>query len=225
MSFGYPWVNQKNKESSVKKIHSVSPITRNNWILDAGLFLAALVTILSGVYFLIFPDGGYKGGRNPYYGIQILFEREGWEWMHTWIGLGMVVIAAIHLLFHWKWVKNTTVRVWGTLFKRTRGINRASAMNIIVDVILAFNFIVCSLTGFYFLFFPEVKGGGDLESVFLFSRTIWDALHTWSGVLMISAALIHFVIHWGWVTKVTRKIFAKARADEVLTVAPNLFNN
>jgi len=27
---------------------------------------------LSGIYFLVLPTGGYQGGRNPYYGIQVL---------------------------------------------------------------------------------------------------------------------------------------------------------
>ncbi len=205
----------------MKQIRSVSSTTRNNWILDASLLLTAVVAILSGIYFLFLPDGGFKGGRNPYYGIQILFEREVWEWMHTWIGLAMIVVASIHLLFHWKWVKSTFVRVWSSLFKRTHSINQAGATNILVNGVLGLCFIVCSLSGFYFLFSPEIKGGGSSETIFLFSRTIWDALHTWSGVLMISAALIHFIIHWGWVTKVTRKLFSKKNTSDALSVVTN----
>ena len=79
--------------------------------MDLGLFLTAVVTILSGIYFLYLPDGGFQGGRNPLYGIRIIFLRETWEWLHTWIGVAMVVIALIHLLFHWKWVVNMVKRV------------------------------------------------------------------------------------------------------------------
>ena len=32
-------------------------------------------------------------------------------------------------------------------------------------------------------------------------------IHTWSGVTLIVAAVIHFAIHWRWVTKVTSNIF------------------
>ncbi len=90
---------------------SVTSLTRNNWLMDFGLFLTAIVTVLSGVYFLFLPDGGFKGGRNPLYGIRILFLRETWEWLHTWIGLAMVVIALVHIIFHWKWVKSMFKRV------------------------------------------------------------------------------------------------------------------
>ena len=66
---------------------SVTSLTRNNWLMDFSLFMTAVVTGLSGIYFLYLPDGGFKGGRNPLYGIRILFLRETWEWLHTWIGV------------------------------------------------------------------------------------------------------------------------------------------
>ena len=197
--------------------NKVSNRTRNNWILDAGLFLSALIAILSGVYFLIFPDGGYKGGRNPYYGIQIIFDREGWEWMHTWIGLAMVVVALIHLIFHWKWVVNTTKRIGSSIIERKSTGNRASWMNVLVDGALALGFIVCSASGIYLLIVPGTKGGLIADPMILFSRTVWELMHTWSGVIFISAAVTHFIIHWGWVTKVTRKIFKK---QEMVSLQP-----
>jgi hypothetical protein len=53
--------------------------------------------------------------------------------------------------------------------------------------------------------------------MFLFSRLIWDVIHTWSGVAMIAAAALHFAIHWKWAVKVTRKMAAAA----VQTLAPS----
>jgi hypothetical protein len=43
--------------------------------------------------------------------------------------------------------------------------------------------------------------------MFLFSRTVWDLIHTWSGVVLIAAAAVHLSIHWRWVTKVTARFF------------------
>lgn len=40
----------------------------------------------------------------------------------------------------------------------------------------------------------------------LFSRATWDLVHTWAGVVLIAAAVIHFAIHWRWITKVTTKM-------------------
>ena len=187
----------------------VSPITRRNWLLDSGVFLTALVASLSGIYFLIFPVGGYKGGRNPYYGIQIIFEREGWEWIHTWISFTFIAVALIHLALHWKWVVNTTSRMIQAIKERKPFLNRGSRVNTFVDGLLAFGFLICAVSGIYLFIVPEVKNGLGIDPMILFSRTTWDLVHTWSGVVFISAAIIHFVLHWGWVTKVARKMFAK----------------
>ena len=43
----------------------------------------------------------------------------------------------------------------------------------------------------------------------LVSRHTWEDLHTWSGVLMIAVAVLHFAIHWRWV-KVMSKHTVKA---------------
>lgn len=188
---------------------TISSVTRRNWILDAVLFTTALVASVSGIYFLVFPDGGYKGGRNPYYGIQIIFEREGWEWIHTWISLGMIAVALIHLVLHWKWVGTTTKRLLHSLRERKSATNSGSKKNILVDVVLALAFILCAISGVYLFLVPEVKGDLGVDPMILFSRTGWDNLHTWSSIAFISAALIHFTIHWGWVIKVAKKMSRK----------------
>jgi hypothetical protein len=51
----------------VKSACGVSPQTRNNWFVDAGLFASGLLAALSGLYFLALPTGGYRGGRNTAY--------------------------------------------------------------------------------------------------------------------------------------------------------------
>ncbi|KAF0109811.1 MAG: hypothetical protein FD147_2035 [Chloroflexi bacterium] len=164
---------------------------------------------LSGIYFLFFPDGGYKGGRNPYYGIQIIFEREGWVWIHTWISLGMIAIALIHIFFHWKWLVSTTKRVVRNMVERKTSMNLRGWTNVLVDGVVALGFLFSATSGVYFLLAPDSQGGLTPDPMFLFSRTAWDNLHIWSSVAFTSAAIIHFVIHWGWVTKVTRKMFAR----------------
>lgn len=67
--------------------------TRANWMIDAAVFLTGILAALSGIYFLIFTSGGYQGGRNPLYGVVLLFERATWEDLHTWGGV--LVISAI----------------------------------------------------------------------------------------------------------------------------------
>ena len=64
-------------------VRNVSKQTKNNWLLDAGLFISAVLAALSGIYFLYLPVAGFQGGRNPMYGITILFTRDGWDALHT----------------------------------------------------------------------------------------------------------------------------------------------
>lgn len=180
----------------------VSKQTRNNWLIDTALFFSAIVASLSGIYFLFFPTGGFKGGRNPFYGITILFDRHTWEDLHTWTGIAMIAVALIHLVIHWKWVVGMVQRVYHQLLDRSV-MNSGTRFNILIDSVVALSFFICAISGLYFLFFPESSGAVSL----VFDSAVWDMLHTWSGIVMIIAAIIHFSIHWNWVVKVSKRIF------------------
>jgi hypothetical protein len=62
------------------------------------------------------------------------------------------------------------------------------------------------VTGIYLLFVPGGPQSALYDPMILFGRTTWDLIHTWSGVILGIAGLIHFAIHWKWVIKVSRKI-------------------
>ncbi len=199
----------------------VTSLTRNNWLMDFGLFLTAIITILSGIYFLYLPDGGFKGGRNPLYGIRIIFLRETWEWLHTWIGLAMVVIALVHVIFHWKWVKSMFKRV---VSGASAQLNPRARYNLWLNAVTAFSFLICALSGLYFLFAGGSEGGRNPDPMFLFSRTAWDMVHTWSSVIFIISAILHFAIHWRWIRNVTKKVFQLPAAPRVEQPAPVVVN-
>lgn len=184
---------------------SVSQHTLKNWLIDASVFIGGLIAGLTGIYFLFLPSGGYQGGRNPYYGITILFDRHTWDDLHTWFGALMIAAVAVHFTYHWGWVESMAKRMAKTLAGKGARMNRRGYFNIAIDATVAFGFLVAAVSGLYFMFEPA--GARTATPIFLFSRTTWDLIHTWSGVLMIAAAVIHFAIHWGWVTKVTAKIF------------------
>lgn len=198
-----------------KKING-SNTTRRNWLIDAGLFLGVIIASISGIYFLVFPDGGYKGGRNPFYGIRVIFDRAGWEWIHTWLSLAFIVIALTHIVLHWKWVVNTTKRILRNMTgKQKASMSAKGWQNVIVDGVVAVGFLISAISGVYFLFVGESHGGLVPDPMFLFSRTAWSLIHTWSSVTFISGFLLHFAIHWGWVTKVTRKMFGNLNGRKI----------
>ncbi|MFC2015636.1 DUF4405 domain-containing protein [Chloroflexota bacterium] len=185
--------------------------TRQNWLIDAAVFVGGVLAALSGIYFLFLPSGGYQGGRNPAYGITILFGRHTWSDVHLWSGIAMIAAIAIHFAIHWQWVKRMTRRAIRAMKASGSPLSKGGKVNVGIDVLVAVSFLICALSGIYFVFAPSggFQGGTNpgWEPNFLFSRTAWDLIHTWSGVVMIVAAAIHFAIHWRWVRNVTVRFF------------------
>jgi cytochrome b subunit of formate dehydrogenase len=182
----------------------VSKPTRRNWLIDASLFLTGLVAALTGIYFLFLPLGGYMGGRNPTYGITILFARETWSDLHLWAGLLMIVAVAVHLPLHWSWVVNMSKRTVRALSGRGAPMNGNARKNLLINLTIALSFLLTAVSGVYFVFVPGERWAPD--PLFLFSRSTWDILHTWSAVVLIVAAMLHFIIHWRWIVNVTQKM-------------------
>jgi cytochrome b subunit of formate dehydrogenase len=183
---------------------TLSRQTRLNWLIDAAVFGGALLAALSGIYFLYLPSGGYQGGRNPMYGVTILFSRATWSDIHMWSGIIMIAAVAVHLSIHWRWVKMMGKRVGNAACGRGLCLSRGGKINLAVDIVVAVSFLITAVSGVYFLYFPHQH---TAETHWLWSGTTWDLLHTWAGVVLISAAVVHFAIHWRWVKNVTKRFF------------------
>jgi cytochrome b subunit of formate dehydrogenase len=193
----------------------MSIAARKNWIVDASVFLGGILAALSGIYFLFSPSGGYQGGRNPTYGLTVLWSRHSWSDLHTWTGVLMIAAVVVHLAIHWQWVKRTSRRTITALMAGGKPLSRGAMGNLAVDALIAISFLICAGSGIYLLFSPSggLHGGRYLtsDSGLLFARTTWDLIHTWSGVVLIVAATIHFAIHWRWVRSVTTRFFLSLR--------------
>jgi hypothetical protein len=189
--------------------------TRMNWLIDLAVFLGGVLAGLSGIYFLFLPSGGYQGGRNPMYGVTVLFERHTWSSAHTWGGVLMVAAVVIHFVIHWDWVKRMSRRTWSAVMRKDGPLSRGAQINVAIDLLIAASFLVCAVSGLYFLFAPSggAHGGlsGATEPAFLFSRTTWDLIHTWSGTILAVAAVLHFAIHWRWIKNVSVRFFLSLR--------------
>lgn len=194
--------------------HTLSRQTKVNWLLDATVFLGAVLAMLSGIYFLFFVSGGYQGGRNATYGMTLLFSRTTWSDLHTWGGVLMIGAVAVHLGTHLSWVGMMARKIVATMRGQIRGLSKGAKVNIVVDLAIAISFLLVAVSGIYFLFAPTggFDGGRNAgwDPMFLFSRTTWDLVHTWSAVAMTVAAVAHLAIHWRWVTKVTGRMFNRS---------------
>jgi hypothetical protein len=187
-------------KSNKPRVFSVQ--TRNNILLDLPMLISGLASVLTGIYFLFLPTGGYQGGRNPYYGLVILFERHTWGDLHTWTSVIIMALAALHIPIHWSWItKMTSSGVRAVLGKIK--LNKFSRFNLFINILIGLSGLVCGLSGLYFLFESVLVPAGGAG--WIFTHFAWDMIHTWSGVVVTAASILHFAIHWRWVVKVLSK--------------------
>ncbi len=201
----------------MKRKSNLTPKLKQNWWIDAVLGLSAVFAILSSLYFLAFPVGGYQGGRNPYYNIRMIFDRYTWDMLHTWTGVLMIMTALLHIIIHWSWITGTANRTWQVITGKQKSFAPRLTYNIFLDVLIGISFVICAVSGIFFLLYPN--GGQNAQSIII-SRYAWDMLHTWSGVVMTIAAILHFALHWKWVVNITGKLINKNKKETIEKETP-----
>lgn len=78
---------------------------RINYVLDAVIALAFILSAASSMLLWLGGAGGYQSGRNPAYQATILsISRAAWNDLHLWASLVMMAGVGLHLLLHWRWI-------------------------------------------------------------------------------------------------------------------------
>ncbi|MBM3137853.1 MAG: DUF4405 domain-containing protein [Chloroflexi bacterium] len=183
----------------------VSKKTSQRWWLVAMLIILGLGVFASSAYFLGFPVG-YQGGQNPYYGLTILFNRDGWDALHQWTGLAMILMVLIHIIVHRQWIKTMAVRCYKPQTCEIGKKNWLAQFNIYLNLTAGISFILVAVSGVYLMLMPG-RSSAAIAPVIILDWYTWDVIHTWSGILMLIFILLHFYIHWGWITNVSNKMF------------------
>jgi hypothetical protein len=76
-----------------------------NYVLDAVIALAFLLSAATGVAFMVMGEGGYQGGRNPGFATSFIgLSRGTWSDLHTLGSLIMIAGVAVHIALHWRWI-------------------------------------------------------------------------------------------------------------------------
>ena len=91
---------------------------------------------------------------------------------------------------------------------------KKAALNYWVDVVAGVAFAAAAISGIVLLSAGSggYQGGRNRHyaaSVLSLSRAFWKDLHDWSGVLAMIGVLGHFVLHWKWMTCMTRNLFRR----------------
>jgi len=96
----------------------------------AASFVAFLVEVVSGFALWLTLANGSGGGRGRgggFGGETFIFDRHTWLHIHDWFAVVLVLLIAVHVAVHWKWIVRTT----RTLFRGSRGSTVASQESIV----------------------------------------------------------------------------------------------
>jgi hypothetical protein len=173
-----------------------------HWFTVVLLSVSGLLTAVTSIYFLILPSGRYEGGANPHYGQTFLFDRVIWSDIHTWAGMVLIAVSLFHIFLHWQWVTEMAKRTLAVVTGKRKPFNRKIWARVAVVSVIGLVFLGAAASGIYFFVLPGGQGASKTVQ-FLLPRSSWDLIHTWTGIVMIVAALVHFVMRWKWVARVT----------------------
>ena len=129
----------------------------------------------------------------------------------------MIAVAAYHIIIHWKWIVSMSKKVWHELLAGQSKLSKFGKINVLINATIALTGLLTAISGVYFLF--DVSNTHAVTPLFLFTRTTWDLIHTWAGVFMIISGVLHFAIHWKWVTKVTARYFSVEKKQSKQTIS------
>jgi hypothetical protein len=175
--------------------------TRFNFLLDALIFVAFLVTTFTGLLlWLGLPDGPGSGWTT-----WLDLTRHTWVDIHSWAGLVMLLGVIWHLVMHWEWIVCVARRFLGKTSQQAR-------INFSLDAVMFAVFFVVSLSGLIaWLFLPSggYRGGRNPfygATLLNLSRHEWNDVHLWTGLAIIALALLHLALHWQWIVCTARRL-------------------
>jgi ABC-type dipeptide/oligopeptide/nickel transport system permease subunit len=89
---------------------------------------------------------------------------------------------------------------------------RKATRNYILALVMALLALFQAVSGFVlWLVLPRgggYQGGGSTAGgTFLWSRDSWMNIHDWTAVALVVIVVIHIILHWGWIVRITRSYF------------------
>jgi len=83
--------------------------------------------------------------------------------------------------------------------------------NYLIALVMALLALVQAVSGFV-LWLVLPRGGGSTgvksaDSTFIWSRDSWIDLHDWAAVALVVIVVIHIILHWSWIVRMTKSYF------------------
>ena len=84
-------------------------------------------------------------------------------------------------------------------------------INYALDAVIALAFIVSAVSGLAFLVMGNGGYQGPRNAAFATAflgipRASWSDLHLLTSLVMMAGVFMHFVLHWKWITCVTKQL-------------------
>jgi len=200
-------VKKDNKVSKPEK--SKFKIKKRNlyYIIDIGLVISFFLLFSTGVLKLLDIYGYF------FYPLGFLVNTSN---IHNWSGLIFGILALVHAVIHLKWFATKIKQI----FRRKRILkhkhfrnNGRRILTYILNITIVISSIILLITGILKL--PGVLAQLGLYPHYSFRLTL---LHDWNGFFFGWLVFIHFILHWKWLTVVTRKVWTKQKYGKVIMV-------
>jgi hypothetical protein len=88
---------------------------------------------------------------------------------------------------------------------------RKATRNYIIAAVMGLLGLVQLVSGFVlWLALPcGGRGGGGDGGTFLFSRDVWLTMHNRAALLLAAIVIVHIILHWGWIVRMTKSYFGR----------------
>ena len=161
----------------------VMKTTKRNFWLDVTIFMALLITVITGfLLWLAIP--------HQLESVFLGYSRRDWVAAHISFGVVGLAGVACHIIWHWDWLKALRGRRLDEMPNKVRA-------NRVIDRIMWLTFIATNAFGVI----AWVLHYGD--QVYLVRMP--DRLHVVFGVLCTILMVIHLVLHWKWIVSTAQR--------------------
>lgn len=117
--------------------------------------------------------------------------------IHEWLSLAFGATLILHILLHWKWVVQVTLKFFRMLFHSSR-------FNYLVNAALFIAFVLVMLSGL--LISESIL---PTLGIRLDGSPTWRFLHASSADAVVFLVGLHFALHWKWIVNTIKRYVVK----------------
>ncbi len=87
---------------------------------------------------------------------------------------------------------------------------RKATRNYLIAMVMGLLALMQAVSGFVlWLALPSGGRGAAGGGTFLWSRATWLTIHDRVAVILIVIVIIHVILHWGWIVRMTKSYFSQ----------------